>query len=43
MKKTILLVALTIALGVIASSCTGMRTGYGCPGQGSGLGFAGYR
>jgi hypothetical protein len=36
----LILIALVV---LILSSCTVSRGKYGCPGQGSGLGFVGYK
>jgi hypothetical protein len=39
----ILIVIMIVALGLLASMTSCRTTGYGCPGQGSGLGYVGYK
>ena len=41
MKKLIIVAAVILVVTAI-SSC-GVTRGYGCPGQGSGMGFVGYK
>lgn len=32
-----------VMITFIMTSCSSVKKGYGCPGQGSGMGFVGYR
>lgn len=42
LKTIIVVVFFAVMIAVVMSSCTATR-GVGCPGQGSGLGFVGYK
>jgi hypothetical protein len=42
LKTLVLAIALLSTLALLLNSCTGSKRGYGCPGQGSGMGFSGY-